>query len=103
MRRRIKTTLGTEIVLDGDLLNVMETLYRDVTVRLGFNHSPDDLAAEITSLLAQMSDEEKHEYLQESLFLNTVAYERQRAKAYVRAMTRKGRPSSQSSSGVRKH
>ena len=31
--RIIKTSTGTEIVLDGDLLAVMEALYREVTAR----------------------------------------------------------------------
>ena len=100
--RRIKTTTGSEIALDGDLLLVMETLYRDVTVRREFDHSVEDMAAEIANLIAQMTDAEKREYLQESLFLNTVTYERQRARAYVRALTRRGR-SSTSSSSTREH
>ena len=32
--RTIKTTSGAEITLDGDLLAVMEALYREVTARL---------------------------------------------------------------------
>ena len=31
--RTIKTTTGAEIPLDGDLLAIMETLYREVTAR----------------------------------------------------------------------
>jgi len=31
--RTIKTTTGAEIPLDGDLLTIMETLYREVTAR----------------------------------------------------------------------
>ena len=32
--RRIKTTTGTEIALDGDLLAVMETLYREILIKV---------------------------------------------------------------------
>ncbi len=31
--RTINTTTGADIVLDGDLLAIMETLYREVTAR----------------------------------------------------------------------
>ena len=66
--RSIKTTTGAEIALDGDLLAVMETLYREVTVRRGLERSFEDMTREITHLIDQMSEDERRAYLLESLF-----------------------------------
>jgi len=61
--RSIKTTTGAEIALDGDLLAVMETLYREVTVRRGLERSFEDMTREITHLIDQMSEDERRAYL----------------------------------------
>ncbi len=86
--RTIKTTTGAEIALDGDLLAVMETLYREVTVRRGLERSFEDMSREITHLIDQMSDEERRAYLLESLFLNTVKYENDKLEAYMRRIAK---------------
>ena len=86
--RTIKTTTGAEIALDGDLLAVMETLYREVTVRRGLERSFEDMTREITHLIDQMSDEERRAYLLESLFLNTVKYENDKLEAYMRRIAK---------------
>jgi hypothetical protein len=86
--RTIKTTTGVEIVLDGDLLAIMETLYREVTVRRELERSFEDMIREINHLLDQMDDSERRTYLLESLFLNTVKYENDKLEAYVRKITR---------------
>lgn len=85
--RTIKTTTGAEIVLDGDLLAVMETLYREVTAKRELERSFEDMVREITHLIGQMSDEERRQYLQESLFLNTVRYENEKLDAYMRKLS----------------
>jgi hypothetical protein len=85
--RTIKTTTGAKIVLDGDLLTVMETLYREVTARREFDRTFDDISSEISHLITQMTEPERSAYLQEALFLNTVTYENQRVAAYVLRMT----------------
>jgi hypothetical protein len=82
--RTIKTTTGKEIPLDGDLLTVMETLYREVTARRELERSFEDMAREIAHLVGQMSQDERVAYLQESLFLNSVTYENERLGAYIR-------------------
>jgi 4-hydroxyphenylpyruvate dioxygenase-like putative hemolysin len=82
--RTIKTTTGAEIPLDGDLLAIMETLYREVTARRELERSFEDMLREITHLIDQMSDEERRAYLLESLFLNTVKYENDKLEAYIR-------------------
>jgi hypothetical protein len=86
--RTIKTTTGAEIALDGDLLAVMETLYREVTVRRGLERSFEDMSREITHLIDQMSEDERRAYLLESLFLNTVKYENDKLEAYMRRIAR---------------
>jgi len=86
--RRIKTTTGAEIVLDGDLLAIMETLYREVTARKELDRSFEDIVKEITHLIEQMTDEERRAYLLESLFLNTVKYENDKLEAYMRKLVK---------------
>jgi hypothetical protein len=87
--RTIKTTTGAEITLDGDLLAVMETLYREVTARRALERSFEDMVKEIQHLIAQMTDTERQSYLAESLFLNTVKYENDKLEAYIRKLPKK--------------
>ena len=86
--RTIKTTTGASIELDGDLLAIMETLYREVTARRELNRSFEDMTSEIKHLINQMSDAERRAYLLESLFLNTVRYENDKLEAYMRKITK---------------
>jgi phage gp29-like protein len=87
--RTIKTTTGAEIPLDGDLLAIMEALYREVTAKRELERSFEDLIREITHLIDQMDDAERRTYLAESLFLNTVKYENDKLEAYMRKLTSK--------------
>ena len=84
--RTIQTTTGATIPLDGDLLTVMETLYREVTARRELERSFEDMAREITHLVGQMTPEERDTYLQESLFLNSVTYENEKLGSYIRKL-----------------
>ena len=86
--RTIKTTTGADVTLDGDILAVMETLYREVTVRRELERSFEDMVREIRHLIDQMTDDERREYLMESLFLNTVKYENDKLEAYMRKLTK---------------
>jgi hypothetical protein len=45
--RTIRTTTGADIVLDGDLLAIMETLYHEVTARKELERSFEDMVREI--------------------------------------------------------
>ncbi|MDH4066390.1 MAG: hypothetical protein OEW19_18465, partial [Acidobacteriota bacterium] len=63
--RTIKTTTGTEIPLDGDLLAVLEALFHEVTARRELERSFEDMNREINHLVSQMSDEERQAYLVE--------------------------------------
>jgi hypothetical protein len=84
--RTIKTTSGADVVLDGDLLAVMEALYREVTARRALERSFEDMMREIHHLIEQMSEDERRTYLVESLFLNTVKYENDKLEAYIRRL-----------------
>jgi phage gp29-like protein len=86
--RTIKTTTGADVVLDGDLLAVMETLYREVTARRELERSFEDMMREIHHLIDQMDESERRTYLVESLFLNTVKYENDKLEAYMRKLTK---------------
>jgi phage gp29-like protein len=86
--RTIKTTTGADVVLDGDLLAIMEALYREVTARKELERSFEDMIKEINHLIDQMDDSERRAYLLESLFLNTVKYENDKLEAYMRKITR---------------
>ena len=87
--RTIKTTSGAAITLDGDLLTVMETLYKEVTAKRELERSFEDMVKEIHHLIDQMDDQERRTYLAESLFLNTVKYENDKLEAYMKKLTKK--------------
>jgi hypothetical protein len=87
--RTITTTTCAAIVLDGDLLAVLEALYLEITVKKDFDRSFEDMMREINHLLDQMTDEERRAYMVESLFLNAVKYENDRAEAFVRKLSKK--------------
>jgi hypothetical protein len=89
MMRSIKTSTGAAIPLDGDLLAILETLYREITVKRNFERSFEDMIQEIRQLIEQMTDDERSAYLAESLFLNSVKYENDRAEALMRKLTNK--------------
>jgi hypothetical protein len=86
--RTIKTTTGAEIPLDGDLLAIMETLYREMTAKRELERSFEDLMRAITHLIEQMDESDRKAYLLESLFLNTVKYENDKLEAYMRKLTK---------------
>ncbi len=85
----IRTTSGTPIDLDGDLLAVMEALYKEVTAKREFERSFEDMVREIQHLVEQMDENERRTYLAESLFLNTVKYENDKLEVYMKKLTKK--------------
>ena len=87
--RTITTSSGTEVALDGDLLAILEALDRELTTRHGLDRTFEDTMTEIGHMIGQMSPTERERYLTESLFLNTVTYENEKAAAYVRKLTEK--------------
>ena len=87
--RIIKTSTGASITLDGDLLAILETLFKEVTAKRGLDRTFEDMMREIGSLIEQMSEAERRAYLLKSLFLNTVTYENERLGAYMEKLTGK--------------
>jgi hypothetical protein len=82
--RSIKMTTGARVPLDGDLLTLLERLYQELTARQDLERTFEDTVREIQSVIEQMSDNERRQYLSESLFLNFVSYENERLGAYLK-------------------
>jgi hypothetical protein len=90
----VRLSTGFELELDGDILGVLEALYREVTLKHALQVSFEDMMKEIQGVVDQMPDEERRRYLVESLFLNSVTYENEMLDAYMRRLTtprKKGR------------
>ncbi|HEY3884452.1 MAG TPA: hypothetical protein VGL62_04550 [Vicinamibacterales bacterium] len=87
--RSIRLTTGAALSLDGDLLTVLEALYKEISAKHELQSSFEDMAREIQHVIGQMTEDERHHYLSESLFLNIVSYENERLSAYVRKLTKK--------------
>jgi hypothetical protein len=83
----VRLTTGHEISLDGDLLGVLETLYREVTLKSELKATFEDVMREIQGLVDQMREEDRKRYLVESLFLNSVTYENEMLDAYMQRIT----------------
>jgi hypothetical protein len=87
--RTITMTTGASLSLDGDLLTVLEALYKEVSARHELQSSFEDMAREIAHIIGQMTDDERRHYLSESLFLNIVSYENERLGAYVKKLRKR--------------
>lgn len=87
--RTITLTTGAPLALDGDLLTILEALYKEVSAKHELQSSFEDMAREIAHVIQQMTDEERKHYLSESLFLNVVSYENERLGAYVKKLTKR--------------
>lgn len=90
--RKVRFSTGVELPLDGDILGVLEALYREVTLRHALQVSFEDMMKEIQALVDQMTDEDRRTYLVESLFLNSVTYENEMLDAYMRKITGRKKP-----------
>jgi hypothetical protein len=87
--RTIKMTTGAQLPVDGDLLTVLETLYREITGKRELDRTFEDTMREIQHVIDQLTSDERRQYLSESLFLNFVSYENERLGAYMRKLTQK--------------
>jgi hypothetical protein len=87
--RTIKMTTGAELPVDGDLLTVLETLYREMTAKRDLERTFEDTIREIQHVIDQLTDDERRQYLSESLFLNFVSYENERLGAYMKRIAEK--------------
>ncbi|TDI40997.1 MAG: hypothetical protein E2P02_15720 [Acidobacteria bacterium] len=85
--KKVKMLTGQEIPLDGDLLFVLESLYREVTLKRELRATFDDMMSEIVNIVEGMDEDTRKQYLIESLFLNTVTYENERLSAYMKKLS----------------
>jgi phage gp29-like protein len=86
--RTIKTTTGTTVELDGDVLAILETISRDLARRLQLEYSFEDVDREFQHLVSQMNDDELRSYLKESLFMSFNRFENERLIQIVRKANR---------------
>ena len=99
--RTINMTTGARVPLDGDLLTMLETLYRELTAKRELERTFEDTVREIQSAIEQMTDAERRQYLSESLFLNFVSYENERLGAYLKKLGQAGGPQKHAQAGAR--
>ncbi len=85
-KRSVRLSTGVTVPLDGDLLAIIEALYKEVTLGNVLNSSFETMRSEILALIDQMNPTERRDYLAESLFLNSVTYENEMLSAYVRRL-----------------
>jgi len=84
--RSVRLSTGYELALDGDLLAILEALYREVTLKRALDVSFEEMMREIRGVVEQLSPAERQDYLIESLFLNSVTYENEMLDAYLRRL-----------------
>jgi hypothetical protein len=87
--RRVALSTGFHLDLDGDLLALLEALYREVTLKHALDVSFQDMMREVQGLVDQMDEEDRRRYLVESIFLNSVTYENEMLDAFMRRLTEK--------------
>jgi hypothetical protein len=86
--RRILTTSGTPIDVDGDVLAVIEAVSHELTRRRELDYGFEDVDREFGHLVQQLSDEELRLYLKESLFMSFNRFESDRLGALLRRADR---------------
>jgi len=82
--RTIKTTSGTPVELDGDVLAVIETVSRDLLRQKELDYGFEDVDREFEHLVGQLSESELRAYLKESLFMSFNRFENDRMSQVVR-------------------
>ena len=86
--RTIKTTSGTPVDLDGDVLAVIETVSRDLLRNKELEYGFEDVQREFEHLVGQMSADDLRTYLKESLFMSFNRFENERLMALVSRVNR---------------
>jgi hypothetical protein len=84
MARMIKTSAGTPIELDGDVLAIIETISQDLTRKSGLDYGFEEVDREFQLLVTQMREDELRAYLKESLFMSFNRFENDRLSSVVR-------------------
>jgi hypothetical protein len=86
--RTIKTTAGTPVELDGDVLAVIEVISRDLARRSELEYGFEEVDREFQFLTEQMTEDELRAYLKESLFMSFNRFENDRMMAIVQRANR---------------
>jgi hypothetical protein len=82
--RTIKTLAGTPIELDGDALQMIETIYTDLTRRHELAYGFEHVDRALQHVIDQMQEADLRVYLKENLFMNFNRYENERMLAIVK-------------------
>ena len=72
-----------------DAERVAHRLHHEITARRELERTFEDTVKEIQGVIDQMTEDERKQYLSESLFLNFVSYENERLGAYMKKLTKK--------------
>jgi len=86
--RTIKTTSGTPVELDGDVLAVIEAISRDLLRTKELDYGFEDVDREVEHLVKQLSPDELRAYLKESLFMSFNRFENDRMAMVMRRANR---------------
>jgi len=88
MARTIKTSAGTPVELDGDVLAVLEAISRDLSRKNALDYGFEEVDREFQQLVSQMTPDELKAYLKESLFMSFNRFENERLAAVVKKAAR---------------
>jgi phage gp29-like protein len=83
--RTITTSRGVTIELDGDLLAVLEALFKTMWDRPD-DYSYEHTVQEIQHVLGQLSEAECRQYLSEALFMSYTSYENGRLDGVMKKL-----------------
>jgi hypothetical protein len=86
--RTILTISGSPIEVDGDLLNMIETVSRDLARRQELDYGFEDVDREFQHVVAQLTPDELRSYLKEGLFMSFNRYENDRMITIVQTARR---------------
>ena len=82
--RTVTTESGSRIELDRDVLALIEIISRDLARRQELDYGFEDVYRELQHVVAQMTEADLREYLQESLFMSFNRFENERLNIMVR-------------------
>ncbi len=86
--RMIRTTSGASVELDGDVMAVIEAVFRELRRMKELEYGFEDVDHEFQHLVGQMSDAELRVYLKECLFMSFTRFENDRLLTIVRKANR---------------
>jgi len=89
--RTLRLKSGTEIALDGDVVFLIDALFRDFAVERAFAPAYADVQRELEGVFAKMDEDERREYFCASLFLNYVTYENEMAERLAEKITKRAK------------